>query len=61
MALIFHDPLDGVEGLTDGLVEEERFADIFDLGNGAFEVKGFGEDDFEDLSEEARVSIAPFI
>jgi hypothetical protein len=31
------------------LVQEEGFADIFDLGDCAFEVEGFGEDDFEDL------------
>jgi hypothetical protein len=41
----------GVGGLTDGLVEEEGLADVFDLGDGAFEVEGFGEDDFEDLGE----------
>jgi hypothetical protein len=31
------------------LVEEEGLADVFDLGDCAFEVEGFGEDDFEDL------------
>ena len=31
------------------LVDEKRFACVFDLGDGAFEVEGFGEDDFEDL------------
>lgn len=39
----------GVQGLTNGLVQEEGFANIFDLGDCAFEVEGFGEDDFEDL------------
>ena len=32
-----------------GLVEEERLADVFNLGDGALEVEGLGEDDFEDL------------
>ena len=31
------------------MVEQEGLADVFDFGNGAFEVEGFGEDDFEDL------------
>jgi hypothetical protein len=31
------------------LVEEERLADVFDFGDCAFEVEGFGEDYFEDL------------
>ena len=31
------------------LVEEKRFADVLDLGYGAFQIKGFGEDYFEDL------------
>jgi hypothetical protein len=39
----------GWPSLTDGLVKEEGLADVFDLGDGAFEVEGFGEDDFEDL------------
>ncbi len=39
-----------VVALDDGLVEEERFADVFDFGDGAFEVEGFGEDDLEDLT-----------
>jgi hypothetical protein len=33
------------------LIEEERFADILDLWNGAFKIKSFGEDNFEDLLE----------
>jgi hypothetical protein len=37
-----------------GLIEEKGLANIFDFGNCTFEVKGFSEDDFEDL--EARVS-----
>ncbi len=32
------------------MVEEERFADVFDFGDCAFEVEGFGEDDLEDLA-----------
>jgi len=36
-------------GLTNGLVKEEGLADIFDLGDCAFEVEGLGKDDFEDL------------
>jgi hypothetical protein len=32
-----------------GLVEEERLADVFNFGDGALEVEGLGEDDFEDL------------
>jgi len=32
------------------LVEEERFANVLDFGDGAFEVEGFGEDDLEDLA-----------
>lgn len=40
-----------VGGLTDGLVEEEGLADVFDLRDCAFEIEGFGEDDFEDLGE----------
>jgi len=35
---------------NDGLVEQERFADVFDFGDGAFEVECFGEDDLEDLT-----------
>lgn len=33
------------------LVDQERFAGVFDLRDGAFEVEGFGEDDFEDLGD----------
>jgi hypothetical protein len=44
-----------VETLADGLVEEEGLADVFDLGDCAFEVEGFGEDDFEDLGWERGV------
>ena len=40
-----------VGGLTDRLVKEKRLADVFDLGDCAFEVEGFGEDYFEDLRE----------
>ena len=35
--------------LSHGLVQEEGFADVLDLGDRAFEVEGFGEDDLEDL------------
>ncbi len=35
--------------LTHGLVEKERLADVLDFRDCAFEVKGFREDDFEDL------------
>ena len=35
--------------LDNGLVEQEGFADVFDFGDGAFEVEGFGENDFKDL------------
>src|SRR5579862_1658940 len=35
--------------LANGLVEEEWLADVFDLGDCAFEVESFGQDDFEDL------------
>lgn len=31
------------------MVEQERFADVFNFGNRALEVEGFGKDDFEDL------------
>lgn len=31
------------------LVDQERFAGVFDLGDGAFEVESFGEDYFENL------------
>ena len=41
--------MDGGMRLDDGLVEKEGFADVFDFGDCAFEVEGFGEDDFEDL------------
>ena len=41
--------------LDNGLVEQEGFADVFNFGNGAFEVEGFGENDFEDL--EGRVEL----
>ena len=41
----------GGGGSTNGLVEEEGFANVFDFGDCAFEVEGFGEDDFEDLRE----------
>lgn len=43
--------------LTDGLVEEKWFANVFDFWDCAFEVEGFGEDDFEDLN--IRVSMGP--
>ena len=43
-------------GLTDGLVEQEGFADVFDLGDRAFEVEGLGEDDFEDLRYSCGIS-----
>lgn len=35
--------------LTNGLVEKKGLADVLDLGDGAFQVKGLGEDNFEDL------------
>lgn len=35
--------------LTDGLVQQQWLANVFNLGDCAFEVEGFGEDDFEDL------------
>ena len=35
--------------LSHGLVQEEGFADVLDLGDRALEVEGFGEDDLEDL------------
>ncbi len=34
---------------TNRLVEQQRLANVFDFGNGALEVKGFGKHDFEDL------------
>ena len=33
----------------DGLVEEERLANVFDLGDRAFQIKGLGEDYLENL------------
>jgi hypothetical protein len=33
----------------DGLVEQERLANVFYLGYCALEIKGFGQDDLEDL------------
>jgi hypothetical protein len=44
--------------LADGLVEEEGLADVFDLGDCAFKVEGFGEDDFEDLGWERGVVVS---
>lgn len=44
--------------LDDGLVEEQGLADIFDFGDRAFEVKGFGEDDFEDLGRSGEKEIS---
>jgi hypothetical protein len=35
------------------LVQKEGFADILDFGNGALQIEGFGEDDFEDLLVES--------
>lgn len=32
-----------------GLIEEQGLADVLDLGDGALQVEGFGEDDLEDL------------
>jgi hypothetical protein len=46
----------GKVGLTDGLVEQKGFADVFDLGDRAFEVEGLGEDDFEDLRNSCGIS-----
>jgi hypothetical protein len=34
-----------------GLVEEQGLANVFDFGNGAAEVKCFGEYNFENLSQ----------
>lgn len=34
---------------SDGLVEEERLADVFDFGNGAFQVECLGQDNLENL------------
>ena len=31
------------------LVDQKRFAGVLNLGDGAFEVKGFGKNDLEDL------------
>ena len=31
------------------LIQQQWFANIFDLGNGAFQIECFREDDFEDL------------
>jgi hypothetical protein len=42
-----------VGDLTDGLVEEEGFADVFDFRDCTFKVEGFGEDYFEDLLGES--------
>lgn len=39
----------GDSSLVRRLVEEQRFADILDFRDGAFQIKGLGEDDFEDL------------
>lgn len=39
----------GTRRILHRLVQQEWFSDVFDFGNGAFEVEGFGEDDFEDL------------
>jgi hypothetical protein len=39
-----------------GLIEEQGLADVLDLGNGAFQVKGLREHDLEDLWQ--RVSVA---
>jgi hypothetical protein len=36
---------------SDSLVEEEGLADVFDFGDGTFEIEGFREDDFKDLEE----------
>lgn len=38
------------EWVSNGLVEEEGLADVFDLRNGAFQVEGFGQNYFEDLA-----------
>lgn len=34
---------------SDGLVDEERLASVLNFWNGAFEIKGLGQDDLEDL------------
>lgn len=34
---------------SDVFVQQQRLANIFDLGNGTLEVKCLGQDDFEDL------------
>jgi hypothetical protein len=47
--------------LTDGLVEEEGFADVFDLGDCAFQVEGFGKDDLEDLGWGEYVSMVGYV
>lgn len=39
------------------LVQQKRFADVFDFRNGALEVEGFGKDDFENLRGE-RITIS---
>lgn len=36
---------------SNGLVQEEWLADIFDFGNGALEVKRLGQDNLEDLED----------
>lgn len=37
------------------LVEQKRLANVLNFWNGAFEVKGFGENNFEDLMNISRV------
>jgi len=41
--------LDSAIRRLDGLIEQERFADVFYLGYRTFQVEGFGEHNLEDL------------
>jgi hypothetical protein len=41
----------GYNSSANGLVDEERFTNVFNFGDCTFEVEGFGQDDFEDLDK----------
>lgn len=43
-------------GLSNMLVDEEGFTNVFDFGDSAFQVERFREDDFEDLKQGIRTS-----
>lgn len=39
---------------SDGLVQQQRFADVLDLGNRTLQVKGLGQNNLEDLLQVSR-------